>query len=346
MGGHSEASEPTRERVRATIGLVGSYWRPLAAVARLLEELSELAELDRDHSGYASELADLWIITTALSDQFLGAVAEPGSHLPHRQPSDLLGSLVTAAGRIARIVNYYDGPKTPRTFDGWMSLGEAVADFHRALDQAAYTCGVDLAKAVDTKLDAIPAIDTGRFSAYGHDPSIAASLELFRTTVISGAGFDVGRARMWGAPEWSSNSELSIQAIVADLTSFTKAAAWERLDAYVICFPAQFSSVTVLDEWLKHLLLEIAAHDPTGGDRPTAAGPVDAAERRFTFNGVSLLVSVISSFHDAVRPQDPLPDADDWTAVTRRLRMDAHHSFVGTFALLRVEHAADDHAAQ
>ncbi len=73
----------TQEQVRTTLGAVGGYWRPLAAVARLLEELGELAEIlmspTPDAGDLAEELADLWIITTALADQFLWDVAEPDS---------------------------------------------------------------------------------------------------------------------------------------------------------------------------------------------------------------------------------------------------------------------------
>lgn len=119
--------ESSQQLVRATLAHVGGYWRPLAAVARLLEELGELAELlqgtAQERAELASELADLWIITTAVADQFLGEVAEPGSRPPGARgsqdddartadaPDAQLRPLVVAAAQIARIVNYYDGPK-------------------------------------------------------------------------------------------------------------------------------------------------------------------------------------------------------------------------------------------
>ncbi|MFI5009601.1 MAG: hypothetical protein ACHQDY_04930 [Solirubrobacterales bacterium] len=154
--------------MRATLNAVGGYWRPLAAVARLLEELGELAEIlvspTPDAGGLAEELADLWIITTALADQFLGDVAEPDSHPRRTPPShDLFAELLAAAGLIARIVNYYDGPKTPRSLDGWVSLSDAVAEFHRVLADVAHAHDVDLATAVNSKLAAIPTLDAGRF---------------------------------------------------------------------------------------------------------------------------------------------------------------------------------------
>jgi NTP pyrophosphatase (non-canonical NTP hydrolase) len=158
----------TQERVRTTLGAVGGYWRPLAAAVRLLEELGELAEIivspTPDAGERAEELADLWIITTALADQFQGDVAEPGSHPRRTPPShDLFAELLAAAGLIARIVNYYDGPKTPRSLDGWVSLSDAVAEFHRVLADVAHAHNVDLAAAVRGKLAAIPTLDAGRF---------------------------------------------------------------------------------------------------------------------------------------------------------------------------------------
>jgi NTP pyrophosphatase (non-canonical NTP hydrolase) len=344
--GHSNEDEPTRERVRATVGQVGGYWRPLAAVVRLLEEIGELAELceiapgsdvagpsgrsTRDAEQLGSELADLWIITTALADQFLGAVAEPdlAGRLPEdgtdqggggRPAGEPLGGVVVAAGRIARIVNYYDGPKTPRAFEGWIPLSEAVAGFHRALADVAHAHDVDLAKAVDAKLDAIPALDFGRFRVGEHDPSTAASLEGFRATHAAstepaaagpgrdaaGADLDVERARLWGSPEWSSESFTSnVQTIVADLTLFTKAAPWERLDGYVISGPA-FASLALLDNWLARLLAAIVARDQMDAHRTApadarpAAAPADGSERCLTFNGLPLRASAFSPLYGA-----------------------------------------------
>ncbi len=333
--------EPTRERVRATIGQVGGYWRPLAAVARLLEEIGELAELceiapgsdvagpsgrsTRDAEQLGSELADLWIITTALADQFLGAVAEPdlAGRLPEdgtdqggggRPAGEPLGGVVVAAGRIARIVNYYDGPKTPRTFEGWISLSEAVARFHRALADVACAHEVDMVEAVNTKLDAIPALDSGRFGAGAHDPSTAASSERFRALHAASAEpaaagpnrnaasaeLDLERARLWGSAEWSSESFASnVQTIVADLTLFTKAAPWERLDGYVISGPT-FASRALLHDWLTRLLDEISDCDPADAYPVTApAGGLDGPELPLTFNGLPLHVSLFSPPHDA-----------------------------------------------
>jgi hypothetical protein len=385
--GERAQSEPTRERVRSTIGLVGGYWRPLAAVARLLEELGELAELlerghrdpgprphdpgprsggrphdsgprphdfgahahdpgahsSEDGARVAFELADLWIITTALCDQFLGAVAEPDSHTlasPVGEPptAEPLRALLAAAGPIARIVNHYDGPKTPRGFDGWTSLSDAVATFQRALSRVARAHDVDLAAAVHAKLDAIPLRDGGRFRGRAHDPSTAACLERFRalratapeaganTSQAPAAGTaDRGQAgprvaenaRLWGSPAWSSGSYASnMPAIVADLTAFTKAAPWERIDAYLLCGPS-LGSPELFEDWLGRVLDGLLARDPAGARH--AGAPRSGPERRFVFNGLGLCASGFLSLRHASDPRPP---------------------GAGTFVLLSPEHAA------
>jgi NTP pyrophosphatase (non-canonical NTP hydrolase) len=344
--GQANVNEPTRERVRAAMRQVGGYWRPLAAVARLQEELGELAELVMtctpdvgQHAAdlaeqwppelaeqcaselaeqWASELADLWIISTALADQFLGAVAEPDSYPRRPQPSrDLLGGLVVAAGRIARIVNYYDGPKTPRTLEGWVPLSDSVAELHRALADVAHAHDVDLAFAVNEKLNAIPVLDAGRFRDGEHDPSTAMSLERFPPLQAASLGPPAERARLWGSPEWSSTSFTSnVEAIVAGLTSFTRAAVWERLDGYLVSGPS-FTSTGLLDDWLRRLLVEISDRDL---DAQVAPGLLDSADQQFAFNGLRLLIVVFSPLYDASDPR---------------------HSPAGTFVLLQVEKPVD-----
>ncbi len=132
----------------------GGYWRPLAAVARLLEELGELARAARSGSGraerdLASELADLWIITTALADQFRIAVPEPpGPAPPGRRGRRRPRLWWSRRGAIARVVNYYDGPKLPRSPGDLPSLTEAIGAFHGELELLCATLGVDLSGAV------------------------------------------------------------------------------------------------------------------------------------------------------------------------------------------------------
>jgi len=269
------------------MGAFGGYWRPLAAVARLLEELGELGEELRGpqdepdacsppSAATAAELADLWIITTALADQYLATVAEPGAlgggeHArarPGHVRNGVSGErpypfarLVSAAGVIARIVNYYDGPKTPRDLHGWISIEEAVARFHQALAAVAEGRGADLEAAVETKLAAIPKLDAGRFSATWHDPATASCLTELRRLpeVVDGP---LATARLWGGPEWGRASIAEYAEIVApSLLSFAKAALPERLDGYVIPAPRR-PPLATCEDWPAQLLRSIAAREP------------------------------------------------------------------------------------
>jgi NTP pyrophosphatase (non-canonical NTP hydrolase) len=318
----------TQRRVRQVMAHVGGYWPPLAAVARLLEELGELAELlgldEPPTDELASELADVWIITAALADQFIGDVAEPGNagepgdaggprDVSAPAPADPIARLAVVAGRIARIVNYYDGPKTPRSLDGWSPLSDEVGELHRELAAVAQARGVDLAAAVDAKLDAIPPRDSGRFARRREDPATAASLEGLRGLTAPELGLDPSHARLWGAPAWSDGSlERNVDAIAPALVSFTKAAALERLDAYVIAGPG-CASLERLGEWLEQLLAALSARDPSPERAPATAA--DAAKREqqwadtrtsevaFAFNGVSLSVCALSPVHPAEHPR-------------------------------------------
>jgi NTP pyrophosphatase (non-canonical NTP hydrolase) len=233
----------TQELVRKTMLRAGGYWRPLAAVARLLEELGELVELlagqGASEREVAHELADLWIITTALADQFLGEIAEPRTKASNgMEVSRAVNGAIVAAGEIARVVNYYDGPKAPRSTSELPSLREAVPRFHEALSALAGTLGVDLAKAVGEKIEVIHGRDMERFEREDSDPSTAASLTLLREspTLTSDPVLDL---RLWGAPAWRGGSvSEAATAMLPSLVSFAKAADAEGLEGYLIAGPA------------------------------------------------------------------------------------------------------------
>jgi hypothetical protein len=281
--------------VRSAIEQVGGYWRPLAGLARLLEELGELAESEPGSTAARGELADLWIISTAIADQFIGEVAEPGSTV-HSElaPEGVLPELLIAAGTIARIVNYYDGPKAPRSRAGWPSLADAVASFHDVLGAVARMQGVELRAAVKEKLDLIPARDADRFERGHQDPSTAPALADFRAIEAGALDFKPALGRLWGAPSWpqsATDAAASVVEIASALVSFTRAAESERLDAYVIPTP-RCESPALLDAWLDDLLERLAALDPDP-DPPPRERPV-GPRTAFAFNGVALRLTLLS----------------------------------------------------
>ncbi|HXD54049.1 MAG TPA: hypothetical protein VN618_04785 [Solirubrobacteraceae bacterium] len=229
---------PTQRLVRETMLAAGGYWRPLAAVARLLEELGEISELlasDSPAAELAGELADVWIITAALADQFLADVAEPGAG--ESTPAGGPGALVQAAGPIARVVNHYDGPKVPRAGAELPSLAEAVASFHAVLGGLATEHGIELRSAVREKVDRIHARgDIERFGRDGFDPSTAPLLGALAEAVETG----VLPSRLWAGPDLgaaAASAEARGEAARETLTMFAKAARAERLQGYLVAGP-------------------------------------------------------------------------------------------------------------
>jgi len=249
--------------VRETMIAAGGYWRPLAAVARLLEELGELAELLDAGSGpepLAGELADLWIITAALGDQFLAELEEPAAAAaaaPDGASADF-GALVTAAGSIARVVNHYDGPKVPRAGTAMPSLHGAVADFQATLASLAAAREVDLSAAVIAKLERIRERgDIERFARDGFDPSAAAILARVGRTDLP--------PRLWGGPDRrpGEDGEAYARELAGPLVMFAKAARAERIEGFLLEGPEP-PGAAGRSAWLRAL---VARFDPSGAPR-------------------------------------------------------------------------------
>jgi NTP pyrophosphatase (non-canonical NTP hydrolase) len=245
------AAGTSQRLVRGTMLAAGGYWRPLAAAARLLEELGELSELlfvgDEPADGIADELADLWIITTALADQFLIEVEEPGGG---SEAEADFGVLVAAAGPIARVANHYDGPKVPRQGEPMPTLQGSIAGFHMALLAFAAPRRIELAEAVAEKIERIHARgDIERFGREGFDPSTA--------PVLGGPLPERLPERLWGAPEPMPGERVAAYAarVRGPLVMFAKAARAERLEGVLI--PGPHGE----DAWLDALLGEL---DPGG----------------------------------------------------------------------------------
>jgi NTP pyrophosphatase (non-canonical NTP hydrolase) len=313
--------------VHAMIGAIGGYWRPVNAVARLLEELAELGEqlaiADGDREDLAGEFADLWIISACLANPFTVILADrPEPTTEHRADGDANGfvRLVEDAGRIARVVNYYDGPKNPRSLDGFPTLTAAITSFHRTLRTLAVSHRVDLEAAVESKVTAVTDRDRGRF-AVSYDPSTADSLRAF-TAAVRSAG---PMAHAWGAPTWDGRLtvEHNVDLMIPFLACFAKAAARENLGGFIIRLPdgPETSDLPALSRHLSRVLICLAARGP----RPNGefAPHVRRPGWQFSFGGSRLLISVFSPLYPA-----PL----------------RHHCEQGTFVLLEPVTSADlDH---
>ena len=307
-------------RVHAMVQNIGGYWRPVNAVARLLEELAELGQELRSAGGdgggeeLSGEFADLWIITTCLANQFKVMLADgtdgtdgtgnpgPAAERPAEGEAGGFVRLVEDAGRIARVVNYYDGPKNPRSLDGFPTLTAAIKTFHGALRVLAVSSGVDLDAAVDAKVTAAGERDRGRF-ALSYDPSTADSLRAFRAALDRAQRGPSGdrKTRLWGAPTWDGHLtvEHNVDRIIPFLTCFAKAAERENLDGFVIRLhdSPETDDLPALSRRLSRVLTCLAARGP----RPNGSFPAEVRTPgwQFSFRGTRLLISVFSPLYPA-----------------------------------------------
>lgn len=298
-----------QRQVHGMIQSVGGYWRPINGLARLLEELGELSEIIESRSAdfamdeLAEEFADVWIISTCIANQFnIDLKARAGSGVAI---ANGISGLLPYAGTIARIINYYDGPKNPRSVEGWPTLGAAIESFQAELRLLAEHFDVDIDSAIDAKIHRTPIRDSGRF-ATSYDPSTAEVLEEFDQLRCSSLCSFAKRAKLWGAPAWRDDRPVdwNAEAISPYLTIFAKAAEREGLDGFVVGpgLAAEADGMAGLAEWFGSFLKSLARNDSDRRIEDAFAG-VDRPGWQFSFRGVRMFVSVFSSLYDDTHPR-------------------------------------------
>lgn len=295
--------------VHNAINLLGGYWDPKAAVARILEELSELAIcLEHGVGSTAEELADLKIITTCIANQFNVGLHQSNNLRIVIASGDVNGpsftDLVRHAGRIARIINHYAGPKTPKPVEHLEHLAQPILDLHRDLAMIADTLRVDLGIEVAKKLQLTLARDRGRFSQT-FDPATAEVLDQFSETVNTTACTFARAAKLWGGPTWRANRSIAwnCDVTVPYLRSFARAANAEGLDGFIIA-PVTSAPPTTLTE-VGHLLyntlrtLGVLDPDNIGPVREIVAEP----GWQFSFSSQRMFITVFSDLYRHNHPR-------------------------------------------
>jgi NTP pyrophosphatase (non-canonical NTP hydrolase)/FPC/CPF motif-containing protein YcgG len=301
---------------------VGGYWSPQSGVVRLLEEVGEFSQelaswpASRS-SNIGAELADLWIISTCTANQFAVSVTDPprdtaaSSASATRQDSRLLGELLELlhwAGQIGRAVNYYDGPKTPRSLDGWVPLRTSVPQMHQALYRISADCGVSLQGELASKLAHVVKRDKGRFST-AYDPCSAAALDDFAKLQADSPCLFSGASKLWGANDWDPQKSLeaNVAELAPHLTRFAKAASHEDLDGFVLSVPGVPGSapgtptMPGLAGWFRRLLRAVTEVDELAND--SLDGDVRHPGWQFAFHRQRMFVSVFSPLYEASHPR-------------------------------------------
>jgi len=302
---------PRRQQdVNDLIMSVGGYWTLSAAAVRLLEEIGEFSEIYPPTQGIYSkiemegELADLYIITTCIANQHLIALPEPAAEVSSNlSPAELLRDLIIRAGRIARIVNYYDGPKRPRTMDGWESLETAITAFHRSLGRVALDIGIRLEDAVANKLVVARGKDRGRFAA-SFDPVTSEIIAEFSMLTSSRLCPYAKNARVWGARKCRHGEHIGeyVRETSPDFMRFLKCALVERLDGFIFGFEHSATpNLADLSVLLRDFLLTVSGYDSPSNN--CFQGEVRVRGWQFSIAGIRLFVSVFSNVYDQTHPR-------------------------------------------
>lgn len=245
----------TQTSIHRTITILGGYWPPLSGVSRILEELGELhdAFLKNDAAEMKKELADLFIISTCVANQYcahLKNIAIKNSVTIN--VSLLLSQLVIQAGEIARRVNHYEGPKIPKKGENFKNIEELISAFHMTLFILADVMDINLMQAVKTKLLQAKKRDQGRFPLC-FDPCSSSAVALYKEI------YGEKNTKCWGAPEWDLN--ISLQANILNskesFKRFLKIAKFENLNAFVWSIPNFLQNQKEKNVWFKNFLREI-----------------------------------------------------------------------------------------
>lgn len=283
---------------RSAVGSVGGYWSPGPAALRVVEEVAELfAEIhnDREDRDLESELADLWIITTCIADQFCHDAAQLYLDPANSSLDAALLRIVEGAGLVARAINYYDGPKTPRSLEGWCSLRSSIGMIHQAVLDISLYFEIDLADAIYSKLSGIETRDKGRFPV-STDPSTSGLVSEFRSLTADTPCPFAKSARLWAGQPWQS--DLSIEENVnrgaSGMKMFARAAVLEDLDGYVVggldFFPGR--TFDHLDHALQTILFTLDQ-----SLKELSAEHFDSVGWQFSYEGERMFVSLFSSLY-------------------------------------------------
>lgn len=302
-----------RDAQRAVNGHVralGGYWAPLSAVARLAEEVGELASAVRRRRGRARasrgdspshaagdgdeeamlELADVYVISTCVANQYCADLtAAYAAHAAARGPADrdeddadAVLRIAQLAGQVARVVNAYDGDKTPKPGEAVDTVEASVARLHAALfdfsSREPPTSPLTLDEAVGRVLAKSRERDAARFAAV-YDPSMCGAADAFAARArLSPPAFAAG-AKIWGAPAWdpSLSDQANATRAAPHLARFVKVAPREGLDAFVVHVPLALATDAERGARFAEALARAPRVPESAGDAPKLAR--NAADR-------------------------------------------------------------------
>ncbi|RKP48239.1 YqcI/YcgG family protein [Trinickia fusca] len=308
------------KKVRETAINLGGYWRPLSAVARVLEELGEIGELlvddSADQSHLAAELADMFIITTCIADQYCANVVDLLKNMPpadgERGAGDyaslrvMFCCLAQRTGRLGRLINYLEGDKTPKPNEPVSNVTTEVACIQHILFRMTAATGENLVKVVNAILDMNARRDRARFKS-NWDPSTALSRDRFGAVIGKTLCPFAQHAKIWGAPDIDDKKDFAYNAsqIAQVLCRFCRVAPTEGLDGFVIRIhvPEQIRDLASFSSAFFHIVAELGrASKEAGWDNPMEEN-LSSPEWRFRFCGISFFITTFAPFYRGDHPR-------------------------------------------
>ncbi|MFS0752565.1 hypothetical protein [Oceanobacillus sp. 1P07AA] len=254
---------------------LGGYWRSISALARLQEEIGELAELMMEENfnidDMKEETADIYIISTCLANQYINkleevymkiAIPTNTKELQELRSglsiTDLFFHIQIQAGKIARIINHYDGDKIKKSTEKNRNLGSEIAYLHKYLILFANHFKFNVFESIDKVLKKSALRDKNRFS-FMHDPTTTLTLKRYKT-LINQSTSKITEQKLWGSYEWDPNRsmESNICKSIPSFIHFCKCAQIEGLDGYVFEIAASDNTDTVV---LNNLLDILSIHN-------------------------------------------------------------------------------------
>lgn len=309
-------------KVDASIRQLGGYWRPLSALARLMEELAELAELlqdeDFDREEMGGELADIFVISTCLANQYCAKLHEEYVQLGHSSETNVLFDtmepeksaavalmkLVAQAGQVARILNHYEGDKKKKPTEKEQRLALEIARLHIALTALGKTIDIQLFDYVEAVLNKSLSRDKGRFGI-SHDPTTEPALDRFKEISSRTGCFFAAEATVWGSYEWDEDKSIeeNIDSSLPSLMRFTKCSEAERLDGFVLEVRGADLGATMddLSRTFTRVLKYLSAKDPAGVH--CMDQKIDEPGWQFSYNGQRFFITTFAPVYAENHPR-------------------------------------------
>ncbi|MGD6834860.1 MazG nucleotide pyrophosphohydrolase domain-containing protein [Sutcliffiella halmapala] len=235
-----------QKKVDSSIEILGGYWKPLSAYARVVEELSEVyEELDNESlADLADELADLFVINCCIANQY-GVIFDEelerlGLNLDtynvmEKNTDEALKGFLYRVGQLGRILNHYDGDKVKKPSETEQTVSRETTLVMHEVFKLAIMLGAPVFDSVNNVLNNSLMRDKNRFNNK-FDPSNSVVLKNIRGVLKERTAW-----KLWGARVWDSSKSVAenIQNSSDHIKRFIKCNEKENLLGFAFEVPTK-----------------------------------------------------------------------------------------------------------